>query len=401
MLSLYVAMPAQALDWPQFHGPNRDNISRETGLLKAWPEGGPKLLWTAKGLGEGYSSVSTAHGMVYTAGNVGEDTVITAMDLSGKVLWIAKNGRAWLKSYSGTRGTPTIDGDRLYHESALGNIICVEAKTGKVIWELNIIEKFKGDNPNWAMSESLLIHDDKVICCPGGKETAMVALNKFTGEVLWKALSAQAKAGYASPVVAEHEGLTMIITMTTRGIIGVHAQTGALLWNVPHKTMAYENILTPIVHDGQVFVSTQKTGAVKWEITVDGQTATLTELWRSKQMDNHHGGVILLDGYLYGNSTYKNNKRWVCLDWETGAPQYIDKGLGKGALIYADGMLYILTTDRTLGLVHADPKAHEIVSTFEIPDDGKGKTWAHPVVSNGRLYIRHGNFLHAYDVAFP
>jgi outer membrane protein assembly factor BamB len=384
--------------WPQFHGPNRDNISSEKGLLKQWPENGPKLIWTAKGLGHGFSTVSIASGMIYTAGNIDKDTVITALDLNGKELWRAKNGKAWTRDYPGTRGTPTIDGTRVYHQSPLGNIVCLAAKTGKIIWEVDILQKVRSKNSKWALAESLLIDGDHVISCPGGPQTCMVALNKNTGEFVWKAPSTGELAGYSSPILVAYQGLRILMTLTAKAIIGVNADTGELLWHVKHESYADENVLIPIYHEGHVFISTLAAGSVKWKIKVKDGKASLEELWRSREMDNHHGGVILLDGKLYGTSTVRNSKKWICLDWQTGKKKFMDKGVGKGSLTYADGMLYTFSIDRVMGLVRPTDKGFELISSFEIPPGGKGKSWAHPVICGGRLYLRHGDFLYAYNV---
>lgn len=384
--------------WPQFHGPRRDNISAETGLLKKWPEKGPDLLWTANGLGHGFSSISAAGGMIYTAGNIEKDTVITALDLDGKTVWQVKNGSAWMKSVPGTRGTPTIDGDRLYHQSPTGNLVCLEARTGKRIWEGNTIEAFKSKNSMWALAESILIDGDHVISCPGGPETCMVALDKSTGKVAWKAPSVNELAGYGSPVLVDHKGLRIIITLTAKAIIGVDADDGRLLWHVPHISYADENVMTPIFRDGHVFVSTLAAGSVKWQVNVKDSKASLQEVWRTRELDNHHGGVLLLDGRLYGTSTVRNGNKWVCLDWETGQTKSVNEGVGKGSLTCADGMLYLLNIDRKVGLARPTASGFELVSSFEIPEGGKGKSWAHPVVCGGRLYIRHGDFLYAYRV---
>ena len=399
-LLLFAASQAMAGDafWPQFHGPNRDNISTETGLLKQWPEEGPKLLWTAEGLGHGFSSVSIARGMIYTAGNIDDDTVITAMDMGGRILWQVKNGAAWTKSYAGTRGTPTIDGDRLYHESPLGEVVCLNAKTGKRVWGLNILEKFFGRNTRWALAESLLIDGVRVICCPGGEKTTMVALDKMTGRTVWKCRGTDDLAGYASAVLAEYKGLRIILTLTSKAMIGVNADGGDLLWREGHVSMFDENVLRPLYHDGQVFVSSLSAGSVKWKINVRGKKASVEEVWRCKEMDNHHGGVILLDGYLYGSSCLYNGSRWICLDWKTGEKKYAERGVGKGSLTYADGMLYTLGERGKMGIVKPTPSGHEVVGQFKIPDGGEGRSWAHPVVCAGRLYIRHGEFLYVYDV---
>jgi len=384
--------------WPQFHGPNRDNLSTEKGLLKKWPEKGPALLWRSQGLGHGYSSVSIASGMIYTAGSIEKDTVITALNLDGKVLWQVKNGKAWTGDHPGTRGTPTIDGGRLFHQSPLGNLLCLEAKTGDRIWEFNILEKFQSKIATWAMAESLLVDGEHLICCPGGPQTCMVALNKKTGSVVWKAPSTEELAGYASPALIEYQGIRIVITLTSKGMVGVNADTGELLWHVKHKSYADENVMMPIFHDGHVFISTLKAGSVKWKINVKDGKVSLEEVWRTQELDNHHGGVLLVNGNLYGTSTFRNRNLWICLDWETGRNKYMDKGVGKGSLTYADGMLYTLSIDGVMGLVRPIPMGHELVSSFKIPEGGKGNSWAHPVVCGGRLYIRHSEFLYVYSV---
>lgn len=391
--------PAAAGDWPQFHGPKRDNISTETGLLKRWPQGGPNLIWTARGLGHGFSSLSIVGGRIYTAGNIGNQAVVTAMDLTGKRQWQAKCGRAWTRKglYPGTRGTPTLDDGRLYFETPLGDLVCLDAANGKKLWGLNILSTFRGKNIRWALSESLLIDGDRLICSPGGSEGGVVALDKRTGKVVWKCKTGD-QAGYASPVLAEYKGLRMILTLTLKAMIGVEAETGKLLWRVKHLSYADENVLQPIYHDGHVFVSTVAAGSRKWKINVRGRTASVQEVWRSKQMDNHHGGVVLLGGHLYGSSCAFNRNKWICLNWLSGKALYVATGVGKGSLTVADGMLFILGRSGTMGLVAPSPEAHTVVSRFELPKGGKGLWWAHPVVCDGRLYVRHGEFLYAYDV---
>jgi len=385
--------------WPQFHGPKQDNISEETGLLVEWPDDGPRLLWAAEGIGFGYAGVSVAEGRIYTAGNADDKTVVTAIDGNGQIVWQVPCGPAWEKEYPGTRATPTFNDGRLYHQSPLGDVVCLDAKTGNKIWGLNSLEQFGGEVPRWALCESLLIDGDRVVCCPGGEQTAVVALDKLTGKTVWKSPSAGDVAGYATPILVEHQGLRMIVTMTAKAIIGVAADDGRLLWRFEHTTPFDENILLPIFHDGHVFVSTQVTGSLQLRIDIDGDKATVEEVWRSKELDNHHGGVLLLNGYLYGSAAHKNNAKWICLDWKTGEMMYADRGVGKGSLTYADGMLYCLGERGTMGLVKPTPTAYEVISQFKIPEGPEGPSWAHPVVCGGRLYIRHGDRLYAYLVA--
>jgi hypothetical protein len=401
VLAASLALPAWADGpaWPQFHGPHQDNKSPDTGLLDQWPEGGPELIWKAEGLGYGYASVSIAGGRIFTSGNIDDQSVVTALDAAdGRILWQTPNGEAWTDPVPGTRGTPTVDGDRVYDESPLGQLVCLEASTGKKIWELNILEAFEGENIRWGLSESVVIDGDRLICCPGGK-TSVVALDKRTGAVVWKAPSVGEPPSYATPTLAEYRGLRMIITTSLRSMIGVNADTGELLWQVEHVTLHDENVLQPVYHDGQIFLSGLKTGSVKWKIEVDGPKASVEELWRSDQMDNHHDDVILLDGYLYGSSCIRNSGKWICLDWETGEMQYAERGVGKGTLTYADGMLYTLSERLVVGLVEPTPTGHEVVSRFELSPQGKAPSWAHPVVLGGRLYLRHAGIVYAYDVA--
>jgi outer membrane protein assembly factor BamB len=386
--------------WPQFHGPKRDNISSDRGLLKQWPPGGPRLLWTAKGLGHGFASLAIAHRTIYTAGNIEGKTVVTALDLDGRIRWQAENGPAWEDPVPGARGTPTIDGDRLYHESPHGQVVCLDARTGKRLWGLNILQAFHSKPSTWGLAESLLIDGDRLICSPGGPETAMVALDKRSGRVVWKSPSAAGDLpGYASPSLGESQGLRMVFTLTSKAAIGVNADTGDLLWRLEHETPFGEMINMPIYRDGHVLVSTRTTGSVLLKLHVEGKRASAQPVWRSRDLDNQHHGVILLDGYLYGASHVNQNGRWICLDWRTGATQYMEQGVGKGSLTFADGMLYTLNeNDGRMGLVKATPARHEVVSQFRIPKGGEGPTWAHPVVCGGRLYVRHSDLLYAYQV---
>jgi len=391
---------AETPSWPQFDGPNGDRVSTETGLMKKWPESGPNLLWTAKGIGQGFASVTIVDGWIYTAGDIDDANVITAMNMDGRIQWQVKNGASWTGSGpDGARGTPTVDGDRLYHENAHDQLVCLDAKSGKETWSLDIGLEFQGRRGGYGRAESLLIDGGRLICCPGGAH-AMVALDKKTGRTFWKSPSAGEPAGYASPIVAEYEGLRIIMTMSQKSLIGVNANTGDLLWRFEHYTPRYvANCVTPIYHDGHIFVSGgYGKGSVLLKIHVDSQKATVEPVWRTENLDNRHGGVVLWNGYVYGASHSNNNAKWVCLDWKTGQMMYAHRGVGQGSLVFAGGMLYTMNERRTVGLVEATSTGHEVISQFAIPDGGEGPTWAHPVMCGGRLYIRHADHLYAYDV---
>jgi len=398
-------MSAEAADsdasWKQFHGPNGDNISGETGLLKTWPEGGPKLIWTTAGFGHGFSSVVVADGRVITAGNIEGETIITAVDLNGKELWKVKNGEGWNSkpAYPGTRGTPTIDGDFVYHENPHGNVICLEAATGKTVWEVNVLKKYNGENIRWALSESIIIDGDNVIATPQGPEVSFVALNKKTGEIVWEAASTGDAAGYATPIIFEHSGLRIITNLTSKSLIGVNADNGDVLWRVDHPSYTDQNTAMPIFRDGHVFVSTIKGDAVKWKVIVDGGKASLDEIWRTDQLENHHGGLVLLGDNVYGTSISRNRNKWVTLDWETGEVKQVTDAVGKASMTVADGLIYMLSIDRLMGIAQPSDSGIELISSFEIPEGGDGKSWAHPVVVGGRMYLRHSDFLYVYDIS--
>ncbi|MFV1968202.1 MAG: PQQ-binding-like beta-propeller repeat protein, partial [Pirellulaceae bacterium] len=386
--------------WPWFHGPHRDNLSTDTGLLASWPSEGPPLDWEVAGIGIGYSSVSIANGLMYTVGNKDGQTMISAIDLRGNIQWQAANGSAYEREYPGTRGTPTIDGDRLYHQSPMGNIVCLKASDGTQMWTANSLQRFNAPNLKWALAESLVIDGDRVITCPGGDEVSVAALDKMTGETVWKAEGTGEKTSYATPSIAETNGMRMILTMNAKSFIGVNADTGKLLFRHPFETKYDINALQPIFHDGHVFVSGGygTTGSDLLKVTVEGDRASVELVWRSRELDNRHGGVVLLDGHLYGAADSFNGAKWICLDWKTGDMKWAERGVGKGSLTYADGMLYTMSEKRLVGLAKATPEGFELVSKFRIPSGGSGATWAHPVVCGGRLYIRHDDKLFAYNV---
>lgn len=383
--------------WPQFHGPRRDNRSSETGLLRQWPADGPAMLWRSAGIGHGFGTVAIADKRVLVAGDVNDRTVITAMDLDGRHIWQADDGPIWTGAHVGSRGTPTIDGDRIYYLSAVGELVCLDAKSGERVWSVNILEQFGSENITWALAECVLIDGEHVICCPGGPRTAMVALDKHTGRTVWESPSVGELAGYASPSLGEFQGVRMIFTLTAKAVIAVHADTGALLWRVEHITWNDENILMPLYHDGHVFVSSQKTGSVMLRLVAEGERISVEPVWRNTDLDNHHGGVVLWDGHVYGCGRFNNN-RWVCLDWATGQTKYQERGVGKGSLTCADGMLYTRGENGLMGLLQATPEGHHMISKFMPPQEGEGPAWAHPVICGGRLYLRHSDLLYCYDI---
>ncbi len=352
-------------DWPQFLGQRRDNVSDDTGLLKRWPDGGPRLIWKTAKIGYGFTSVAIVDGMIYTAGNMEDITVITALDMSGKVLWQTRSGPAFTKSYPGSRGTPTISDNKLYHLNGNGYIVCLEARTGEEIWTLNMSEKFSGQMGEYGWSESMLVDGENVICSPGGEEVSMAALNKHTGETVWICAGFGDKSAYTSPILVDYMGLRQIITTTSASAIGVAADTGELLWKY-HYPVEYDmNVSTPIYHDGNVVLFRAfGRGTTMLKLNISGQTCAVEEAWHTVELDCGSAGVVLVDGYLYGQADGNQKQRhWACLELKTGKTMYSVDGLpvkDVGTLTYADGMLYLLSDPGNVALVPASPEGYNI-----------------------------------------
>ncbi len=389
-------------DWPQFRGPDRDGKSIETGLLTKWPDGGPGLLWSVDGLGIGFSSVAVADGFVYTAGMLDGEGFLFAYDLSGNLKWKESYGPEWTGSYKGTRTTPTVDDGRVYMFSGTGVMACFDAKDSKKLWKVDTLEKFDGENIRWGMSCSPLVDGNKVYCTPGGKKGTMVALDKMTGKTVWATTGLDELSAYCSPILIERGGKRLLITMIQEFVICVSADDGRLIWREPYPASSETNTITPIYHDGHLYVTNVvnrgiTSAGTMFELSQDG--TSVKKKWNDQTLDCQHGGVILLDGYLYGSNWYDNTRGdWVCLDWETGQVVYKERWNGyKGSIIYADGMFYCYDEKGNVGLVKASPKGFDVVSTFAITQ-GSGKHWAHPAISDGTLYIRHGGALMAYDI---
>ena len=400
---LFLANVCLADDWPQFRGPTRDGKSAETGLLKKWPEGGPKRLWSAGGLGIGFSSVAISDGSFYTTGMIDGEGFLFAFDLAGNLKWKVSYGPEWTASYKGTRTTPTVDGDRIYVFSGTGIMACFEAAGGRKIWEVNTLERFEGKNIRWGMSGSPLIDGDKVYCTPGGKNGVLVALDKMTGRTIWAAEGSDELSAYSSAVLIERGGKNLLITIIQKSVICVNADNGQLIWREPYVTPSDTGGVTPIYKDGCVYVTSAverefTRGGVMFNLSADG--TSVVEKWNDQTLDCGHGGVVLVDGGLYG-STFDGIPKgdWVCLDWDSGKVMYKATWNGnKGSVIYAEGMLYCYDENTgDVALVKATPKGFEIVSSFRVTE-GEGQHWAHPAISDGRLYIRHGDVLHAYDI---
>jgi len=401
-----VSIPCFSEDWPQYRGPNRDGISLEKGLLKAWPVGGPKLLWTvSENLGEGYSSAAIADGLVFVTGMIENNGVLFAFDVDGNLKWNKTYGPEWTKAWPGTRSTPTIIGSNVYVFSGNGQIFCYDSKSGKLIWTRDIVKDYDGIQTEWGWSESLLIVDEKVICTPGGKTTTMVALDKSTGEVIWDKPYLGEQHAFCSPILVERGGKKIIINRTEHFLFGVNADDGEILWSYNCKDFM-KPAKPPQIHpnlaiyqEGNVYITSgYDAGGAMFTIPNDGNSIQLK--WTDKTLDVFHGGVVLVGDYIYGSNYTRNRKsEWYSLEWKTGRQQYkADWNRNQGSVIYADERLYCY--DEKIGelaLVEVGPE-FKIISSFKIPKSRAQFFWAHPSISDSKLYVRNGENLFCYDI---
>jgi outer membrane protein assembly factor BamB len=399
LLFLLAAAAAGAGDSPQFRGPNRDGRFDEQGLLKTWPENSPPVAWAAKGLGKGYSSASVVQGKIYVPGMLDDQNAnIFVLNLDGTVERKIPYGKETLiEQAPGSRSTPTIDGNRLYIISGLGVVYCIDLTKGEKLWEANVFERFKGENSTWHLAESLLVDGDRVICTPGGPDATVVALNKMTGETIWATKGLSDKPSYCSSAIVDHKGRRILLTETAKLVVGIDAGTGALLWTYDHPTEYDIHAVTPIYKDGLVYFSGgYGSGGGALELSPDGASVTLK--WADKNLDSQHHGVVLVDGYLYGTS--HNKGQLVCLEMATGKLMWSTKEIKQGAVVYADGMLYVYEGPKSgiVSLVKAVPTGFERTGKFTVTE-GADNHWAHPAIANGRLYIRHGDALIAYNIS--
>ncbi len=384
--------------WPTFHGPRRDNISGEAGLLRRWPKDGPPLLWKASGCGQGYSAVAAAEGLLFLSGDFGDQEFVLALDREGRLRWKTPHGKAWKGAQPGARTTPTYDHGRVYHLGPHGSLSAFEAGTGRTVWTVDVCERFESSVRTWGYTENLLIDGDRLLLMPGGVKGRVVALDKNTGRTLWANTEITDRAAYSSPIVAEHGGVRQLIALARSTVLGVDVQTGKLLWSHEHESTCDQNVTSPIYHDGCVFVTSgHLAGARVVRLSADSRRAE--QVWFGTRLDNCHGGVVLRDGCLYGSGCRLYNKGLLCVEFATGKIRYQAKEIGKVSLTQADGLLYCYDNDGEMLLVDATPEQATIVSRFKVPRiETTEHTLTHPVVCEGRLYLRHLDELFAYEI---
>jgi outer membrane protein assembly factor BamB len=399
-LFLAVSLVAQPV---QFRGPARDGHFPEQGLLKSWPEDGPAMILETENVGKGWSTPVLAGDKIYVTGMIDTLDYITALDMKGNILWQTSFGRSWNQSFPDTRSTPVIDGNRIYVQSGTGRVACIDKESGNEIWAVGVDEKFGGEYHLWGNSETPLIVDDMVICSPGGSETSVVALNKMTGETVWKTNSLGGPRAYASATLYEYNNFRYILAVIGTHLMAIKPNNGEIAWSYkylnPEKWdqpgLIWTN--TPVYRGDEIFIS-KGYDYHSVMLKMDPSGTSVSEKFIDNTLDNHHHGMILYGDYLYG-SNWQDNRRgkWVCMDWNSGEIKYEDEWDTKGTLVMADGMLYAYNERGSVGLIKPGSEKFEVVSQFKVTK-GAGPHWSHPFITDGKLLIRHGEALMVYDI---
>jgi outer membrane protein assembly factor BamB len=391
-------LSAGADDWPQWRGPNRDGICAETGLLKQWPSGGPRLAWKAQGLGNGYSTLAVVGERIFTVGETGDSSSVIALNAAdGQLKWSAKLGKAGaMGGYIGPRGAPTVDGELVFALGQFGELACFEVSTGKERWRKHLVKDFGGTSPNWGFAESPLIDGGKVMVTPGGSDGTVAAMDRNTGALAWRSKEWTDLPHYSSLIVADIGGVRQYVQLTAEHVAGVAAADGKLLWKASRRGQTAV-IPTPIYHDGFVYVTSgYGIGCNLFKIVANSGKFGAEQVYANKVMANHHGGVIRIGDFLYGHS---DGKGWTCQDFKTGQARWQEKKLGKGSLTYADGHFYLREENKgTVALIEATADAYKEHGRFEQPGRSDKNAWSHPVIAGGRLYLRDQDLLLCYEV---
>jgi outer membrane protein assembly factor BamB len=389
-------------DWPQFNGLHRDNKSLETGLLPTWPAGGPRRAWASRGLGAGYSSVAVVNGVVYTMGNKGASEAIIALDAgTGEKIW--STPFAWAAHLSvgdGPRSTPSVSAGAVYGLGGYGDLVCLDAGSGAIRWKTNILHDFKAQNIAWGICESVLIDEDRLICTPGGDNATLVALDPKTGKLLWKALVPEKdRAGYASATVADVGGVRQYVQFTASGTVGIRADDGKFLWRENSAANFSANCSSPQVAGGLVFSSSSYgTGGALVQLSANHSTVTAKLVYRTHDLSSHHGDMVIVDGMLYGAS---DSGVLTCIDLASGKVKWRSRSVGKGAVTYADGRIYLRSEEGPVVLVEATGAGYRELGRLEPPKSKNSSAWSHPVVAAGKLFLRDQDTLLCYDLKRP
>lgn len=391
---LFIVLVTNAQEPTSWRGKGSTGIYNETGLLKSWPANGPEIAWQTSGIGDGHSSPVFAKDKIYLSGTIDGIGQIFALSLDGKILWKAPYGEEWLENYPGSRSSPVIDGDLLYIYSGKGVITCMDANNGDVKWKKDLIKELGGVNIVWGVTETLVIDGDKLFVTPGGPVNNIVALNRLDGKLIWNCKAEGEPSAYCTPLLVKLPSRKLLVTMTKKHIVGVDAETGEFLWSQEQTNQWAVHANTPLFCDNSIFCfSGYGRGGIKLDLNADGSKAT--KAWFSEKMDNRIGGAVVVNGYIYGSGD--KNRQWQCIDWKTGEQKYESKAIGPGNVIYDDGMLYIYSDRGEIALVEPKDDGFNIISKTKLVL-GSAQHWAHLVINNGRLYLRHDDTLIAYKI---
>ncbi len=398
-----LSLTAQITQW---RGPNRDGHFPATNLMESWPEAGPEEILEVEGIGKGYSSPILENGIIYTTGMIDTLDYLTAINPDGSFKWQMSYGRSWNKSYPDTRSTPVIEDDRIYVQSGTGRLACINKETGKENWAVEVDKDYEGEYHVWGNSETPLIIDNLVISSPAGQKTSVVAFDKLTGKPVWQSKSLGGARGYASAEIYEYNNFRYILAITAKELIALVPETGEIAWHYTYfdsekwkwqdNGMIWTN--TPLFKGDEIFISMgYNYDAVMLKMGADGKS--VSPKYINTVLDNHHGGLVLYNGYVYGSNWSNNSKgNWVCMDWDSGDIKYEEEWGSKGSLVMADGLLYAYNERGNVGLIQPETDSFKVISEFKITK-GAGAHWAHPYIADQKLLIRHGDVLMVYDIA--
>lgn len=394
LVAVFTGLSVSAQNVTRWRGPNGNGVYNETGLLQEWPEAGPEIAWHFDGVGQGHSSPAIANGLIYISGMNGRTGFIHAISPQGELKWKAPYAEEFYESYPGARSTPVIADSLLYIYSGQGILTCMSAENGEPKWQVNVLDEYNGRNLQWGVTETVVVNDNKVFVTPGGKKHNIVALDRFTGELIWSSPAEGEVSAYATPLLVELPKRKLLVTSTADHIVALDAETGQMLWSHPQTNRYSVHANTPVYHNGRIFsFSGYGHGGVMLDLNEDGSKAK--KVWFNEKLDSRIGGMVLVDGYIYGSGD--SNREWRSVDWETGEEQYASRDIGKGAIIAADGLLFLYSERGELALVEATPKGFNLKSKTKV-ELGNAQHWAHPVIHDGRLYLRHGETLIAYKI---
>jgi outer membrane protein assembly factor BamB len=395
ILFMGIAFFANAQIYNNWRGPDRDGKYLETGLLKQWPSEGPTMLWAFEGLGRGFTSAIPANDKIYITGMEDDIGFIYELSTQGQLIRKYPYGKEMGGNYPGSRSTPTIVDNLMYIATGEGVLVCIDLSTGTEKWNRDLFNEFDGQNIRWGFTENLIIDGDIIYCAPGGKKNNIVALNRITGKLIWSSEGKGDLSAYCSPLLINHNGRKMLVNMMHSNIVGLDASTGRLLWSYPYANQRNIHPNAPIYHEGYLYCfSGYGMGGVKLKLSADGNS--VSKQWFDEKLDNQMGGAVLVDGYIYGSGN--RNRFWYSIDWQSGESAFETREIDIGTVIYADGLMYAYTQRGELVLLEPQNGGFRIVSKTAV-ELGSDQHWAHLVIHDGILYVRHGNALMAYDIS--